>query len=147
MLKTKLQRRYYICFDVACIKVIDKCSDILKLLQMDIDQREIGDKGILEFRDQIISVKALARNVFRSTLKNNRVALFPWSFTSIKELGCLTNEQIDSVLTICPLTSHQQAKIRLGYRDLWKQGDRQAKQKYSAEQLTIATLKKNHEVR
>jgi len=114
-----------------------------------IDQGKVGadDKKILKLRDQIMGVKAIARSVFRFTLKGNKDALFPWSFQSIKEFGSLTNEQIDSVLTICPLTSRQQAKIRLGYRDLWKQSDRQAKQKYSAEQLTIATLKKNHEVR
>jgi len=96
---------------------------------------------MVDFREQIIGVKALARNVFRFTLKGDKDALFPWSFPSIKELGRLTNEQIDSALTMCPLTSRQQSKIRLGYRELQLECDRQAMENDPAEKQTIAMLK------
>jgi len=36
------QRFYYIYFDVACMEVFDRCTDILKSIQTAIDQEEIG---------------------------------------------------------------------------------------------------------
>jgi len=92
-----------------------KVIEILKSVQMAIEKKEVGpnDKEVVEFRDQLKEVQSLALEVFLFTMMNNKVALFPWSFTPIKEFGALTNEQIDAVLTACPSKKYHSTRLSI----------------------------------